>query len=101
MSRSTAKYLLLLVLAVVLFYWKTLLTNQFTLIIGSEGVDQTYAWLHFWVPFDLAGACAALGSLRLCRQPFRGCNAASRFYPLRLLFALVPLNRNGHFAPLL
>jgi len=68
MNRTTLKYHLLLALAVVLFYWKTLLTNQFTLVFGLEGVDQTYAWLHFqvhsiwqrhiplWDPYAFAGS---------------------------------------------
>src|SRR5579859_1145747 len=42
-------YALLLALAVALFYWKTLLTRQFTFIIGSEAVNQSYSWLIFWV----------------------------------------------------
>jgi hypothetical protein len=99
MSRSTAKYLLLLALAVVLFYWKTLLTNQFTLLYGDEGVNQTFAWLHFqvhsiwqwhvplWDPYAFAGS------------PFAGETLPSAFYPLHLLFALVPMNRNGVVSP--
>ena len=37
MTRSTAKYLALLALAIALFYWRTLLTDQYTIIIGTEG----------------------------------------------------------------
>ncbi len=99
MSRSTAKYLLLLALAVVLFYWKTLLTNQFTLIIGSEGVDQTYAWLHLWVRSIWQGHVPLWDPYAFAGSPFAGETLTSVFYPLRLLFALVPLNNNGLISP--
>jgi hypothetical protein len=42
MTRLTAKYIALLALATVLFHWKTLLTDQFTSLVGSEAVNQTY-----------------------------------------------------------
>ena len=99
MSRSTVKYLLLLALAVVLFYWKTLLTNQFTLIIGSEGGDQTYAWLHFWVHSIWQGHVPLWDPYAFAGSPFAAETLTSAFYPLRLLFALVPLNRNDLISP--
>jgi hypothetical protein len=99
MTRSTVKYLLLLALVVVLFYWKTLLTNQFTLIIGSEGVDQTYAWLHFWVHSIWQGQVPLWDPYAFAGSPFAGETLPTAFYPLRLLFALVPLNRNGLISP--
>ena len=50
MGKATGKYVLFIALAVIsAFQWKTLLTNQYTNIVGSEGVGQTYAWLHFWL----------------------------------------------------
>lgn len=99
MTRSTAKYLLLLALAVVLFYWKTLLTNQFTLILGSEGVDQTYAWLHFWVHSIWQGHVPLWDPYAFAGSPFAGETLTTVFYPLRLLFALVPLNNNDAISP--
>src|SRR5580658_7022808 len=99
MTRATVKYLLLLALAVVLFYWKTLLTNQFTLILGSEGVDQTYAWLHFWVHSIWQGHVPLWDPYAFAGSPFAGETLTTVFYPLRLLFALVPLNRRGVISP--
>jgi len=98
-SRQTARYLALLALAVVLFYWKTLLTNQFTLIVGEEGVDQTYAWLHFWVHSIWQGHLPLWDPYAFAGSPFAGEALPTAFYPLRLLFALVPLNRNGMISP--
>jgi hypothetical protein len=99
MSRSTARYLVLLAVAVVLFYWKTLLTNQFTLIIGSEGVNQTYAWLHYWVRSIWQGHVPLWDPYAFAGSPFAGETLPTVFYPPRLLFALVPLNRNGIISP--
>ncbi len=99
MTRSTAKYLFLLVLAVVLFYWKTLLTNQFTLIIGSEGADQVYAWLHFWRHSVWQGHVPLWDPYASAGSPFAGATLTAVFDPLRLLFVVVPLNRNGVISP--
>ena len=99
MNRSTAKHLVLLALALTLFYWKTLLTNQFTAIIGSEGVNLTYSWLHFWVNSIWQGRMPLWDPYAFCGRPFAGEMLPSAFYPLHLLFALVPLNRNGLISP--
>ena len=99
MTRATAKYLFLLALVVVLFYWKTLLTNQFTLIVGSEGVDQTYAWLHFWLKSIWQGHMPLWDPYAFAGSPFAAETLPTAFYPLRLLFALIPLNRNDLISP--
>ena len=94
MTRTTAKYLALLALTVVIFHWKTLLTDQFTSIIGSEGVDQTYAWLHFWVRSVWRGHLPLWDPYQFAGRPFAGEMQTAAFYPLRLLFALIRLNGN-------
>lgn len=99
MSRATVKYVLLLVLAVVLCYWKTLLTNQFTLIVGSEGVDQSYAWLHFWLHSIWQGHIPLWDRFAFAGSPFAAETLPTAFYPLRLIFALVPLNHNDLVSP--
>lgn len=99
MTRSTAKYLALLALAVTLFYWRTLLTDQFTVIAGSEGVGQSYAWFHFFVRSVWRGHIPLWDPYVFGGRPFAGEMLASAYYPLHLLFALVPLNRNGLFSP--
>ena len=97
MSRSTVKYLALLALAVTLFYWKTLLTDQFTVILGYEGVDQAYAWLHIWVRSVWGGHVPLWDPYAYGGRPFTG--EMPGYDPLHLLFALVPLNRNGMVSP--
>lgn len=99
MTRLTAKYLALLALAIALFYWKTLLTDQFTIIIGSEGVNLTYSWLHFWVRSLRQGHLPLWDPYAFSGRPFAGEMLPSAYYPLNLLFALVPFNRNGLISP--
>ncbi len=99
MSRTTARYLVLLAVAVICFYWRTLLTNQFTLIVGSEGVDQSYAWLHFWLHSVWQGHMPLWDRYAFAGSPFAGETLPTAFYPLRLIFALVPLNHSGMVSP--
>lgn len=99
MSRTTAKYLFLLALAVSLFYWKTLLTRQFTMLIGSEAVNYTYAWLHFWVNSIRHGQLPLWDPYGFSGRPFAGEMLTAAYDPLHLLLALVPFNRDGMFSP--
>lgn len=99
MTRINAKYLALLALAIVLFHWRTLLTDQFTTIVGWEGVNQTYAWLHFWVGSIRHGHLPLWDPYAFGGRPFVGESQTTAFYPFRLLFALVPLNKNGLVSP--
>ncbi len=99
MTRTTAKYLALLALATILFNWKTLLTNQFTTIVGSEAVDQTYGWLHFWVNSIWHRHAPLWDPYEFGGRPFAGEMQTAAYYPVRLLFALMPLNRNGMVSP--
>jgi hypothetical protein len=99
MTRTTAKYLALLALAIILFHWKTLLTDQFTSIVGTEGVNQTYGWLHFWVHSVWRGHPPLWDPYAFAGRPFAGETQTTAYYPVRLLFALVPLNRNGLISP--
>ncbi|HEX4227508.1 MAG TPA: YfhO family protein [Bryobacteraceae bacterium] len=99
MSRSTAKYLVWLAVAVVLFHWKTLLTNQFTTILGSEGVNLTYGWLHFWVHSVRQGHLPLWDPYAFAGRPFYGEILPSNFFPLQLFFALFPFTRDGLISP--
>jgi hypothetical protein len=99
MTRTTAKYVALLALTIVLFHWKTLLTSQFTSIVGWEGVNQTYGWLHFWVNSIWHGHIPLWDPYAFGGRPFSGEMQTSAYYPFRLLFALLPLNRNELVSP--
>jgi hypothetical protein len=89
----------LLAPVVALFYWRTLLTGQYTLIIGSEGVNMTYAWLHFWVRSIRDWQVPLWDPYTFAGSPFAATLLPSVFYPLQLLFLLVPLTRDGFISP--
>src|SRR5580692_10396023 len=97
MTRTTARYLALLAFATILFHWKTLLTDQFTSIVGGEFIDQSYAWLQLWVKSIWSGHLPLWDAYAFAGRPFTEEMAA--FYPIHLLFALVPLNRNELISP--
>jgi hypothetical protein len=99
MSKTTARYIFCLALAVIVFHWKTLLTNQFTALVGSEAVNQTYAWLHFWLRSVWRGHLPLWDPWTFSGRPFAGETQTGAWYPLHLLFALVPFNRNDVISP--
>lgn len=99
MSKATVRYILYLALAVVTFHWKTLLTDQYTSLVGSEAINQTYSWLHFWLRSVWHGNLPLWDPWAFAGRPFAGETQTSAWYPLHLLFALVPFNRNGVLSP--
>jgi hypothetical protein len=48
-TKATVRWFALILLVTVLFYWKILLTHQFSLLTGSEAVNQGYSWYQLWV----------------------------------------------------
>lgn len=98
-GRPGLTYALLLALAVALFYWKTLLTRQFTFIIGSEPVNMTYSWLNFWVRSVRALQFPLWDPYAFAGRPFAAEMLPSAFYPLHLVLAVLPFNRDGLFSP--
>ena len=99
MSRATLKSLLLLLLATLLFNWKTLLTHQFSLLTEWEGVNQGYAWYNFWISSIQHGTWPIWDPFTFSGNTFAGEMQTAAFYPVHLLLALAPFNRNGMFSP--
>jgi hypothetical protein len=99
MLQAKAKWVGYLLLATALFYWKLLFTGQFSLLTEGEGVNQAYSWLQFisksirhgslpiWDPFTFSG------------HSFPGEMQTGGFYPVHLLLALIPFNREGVLSP--
>lgn len=97
--QSTIKWLSFLLLATVLFYWRILLTRQFSLLTELEGVTQAYSWLRFWTASIRHGFIPVWDPYTLAGHSFVGEMQTAAFYPLHLLLALFPLNRAGVFSP--
>lgn len=97
--RSTLRWLSLLLLATVLFYWRILLTRQFSLLTDWEGVTQAYSWLQFWTAGIRHGILPLWDPYTLAGHSFIGEMQTAAFYPLHLLLALFPPNQNGVLSP--
>ena len=97
--RATIGWLLLLLLATVVFYWRILLTRQFSLLVEPEAVSQSYTWLRYWVASIRAGRMPLWDPYTLGGHSFAGEMQTAVFYPLHLLLALFPLNRQGLLSP--
>ncbi len=98
-ANPTVKALFSLLLATILFYWKILLTHEFSLLTAWEGVNQGYAWLNFWVTSVRHGVLPLWDPYTWAGHSFIGEMQTAAFYPLHLLLALVPFNRDGVFSP--
>src|SRR6266404_4380661 len=97
----TLKWLLLFVPVIVLFYWKILLTNQFSLLTDGEGVNQAYSWLRFWISSVRHGVLPIWDPYSFAGRSFCGEMQTAVFYPLHLFLALFPLNRDHILSPFL
>ena len=95
MTKPTIKALALLLLAIAVYYWKVLFTGQFSLLTGSEAASQAYAWLHYWVASIRGGTLPLWDPYTFSGHPFAGEMQTQAFYPLHLLFLLVPMGGNG------
>jgi len=95
MTKSTVKALALLLLLIAVYYWKVLFTDQFSLLTGSEAASQAYAWLHYWIASIRQGTLPVWDPYTFSGHPFAGEMQTQAFYPLHLIFLLVPFGGNG------
>ncbi len=95
MAKSNAKPFLYLLVITALFYWKTLLTAQFSLLTGAEGVNQAYSWLLFWIRTIRSGEIPLWDSFVYSGRSFLGEMQTAAFDPLHLPFLLARLDSNG------
>ncbi len=98
MHKATVKSMFWLLLIMVAFYWKILLTRQFSLLTESEGINQAYAWYHFWIASLRQATLPLWDPYMFAGRSFAGEMQTSAFYPLNLLLALFPF-RHGVLSP--
>jgi len=99
MSKPTLKAVLALLLCTVVYYWKILLTHDYSILIGWEGMTLDYAWLQYWIMAIRDGALPLWNPYSFAGHPFGGAMQTAAFYPLHLLLVLLPFNRQGVFSP--
>jgi hypothetical protein len=100
MNKKTAFYILTFFPVIALFYWKIVLTSQFTLLSDSEGVNQAWSWLQFWTNSVRSGSLPIWDPYSLGGHSFPGEMQTAVFYPLHLFFTLLPSNQNYTVSPL-
>ena len=98
-GRGTVAYFWLIVVIVLVYYWKFTLTRQFSLLIDWEQVSQAYSWHNFWVQTVSSGHLPLWDPYTYFGHSFIGEMQTGAFYPLNLLLLLAPSNRDGMFSP--
>jgi hypothetical protein len=99
LNRNNTTAFFLLFVCVMLFYWKILLTHQFTLLSGTEFVDLSYASSIHWIRTIRQGGFPLWDPFEMAGRSFAGDMQAAPFNPLHLILALVPFNEHGFLAP--
>ena len=94
-AKATLKCLFWLSLAIVAFYWRIVLTRQFSMLTVGETVNQAYSWFHFWAESVRHGSVPLWDPYTFGGHSFIGEMQTAAFYPLHLVFALFPANGNG------
>ena len=97
-TKPTIRSLVWLLLAIVAFYWKIVFTSQFSMMTDSETVTQAYSWFHFWAESVRRGSLPLWDPYAFGGRSYIGEMQTAAFYPLHLVFALFPANRNGLLA---
>src|SRR5438552_2040431 len=98
--RATLGWLLLFLPVMALFYWKILLTSQFSLLTDGEGINQGYSWLQFSITSIRQGSLPIWDPYTLAGHSFVGEMQTGAFYPLHLLLALIPFNSASVLSPI-
>ena len=92
--------ILLFIPVTVLFYWKTILTSQFTQLASAEAVNQAWSWWQFWIASVRSGSLPIWDPYTLGGHSFPGEMQTAAFYPVHLLLALIPSGPNYAVSPL-
>src|SRR5688572_3041216 len=97
--KNNAKWMILILLVIVLFFWKLVFTHQFSFMMQYEAANQAYAWNHFSAATLQQGILPLWDPYTFSGRSFVGGMETGLFYPLKLFLYLWPLNRSGLFSP--
>jgi hypothetical protein len=97
-AKSTFKSLVWMLLAIVAFYWNIVFTRQYSMMTDPETVTQAYTWFHFWAESIRHGSWPLWDPYAFGGRSYAGEMQTAAFYPLHLIFALFPPNRDGLLA---
>ncbi len=97
--RATIVWLLLFIPVIALFYWKIVLTHQYSLLTEREGVNQGYSWMQFVITNIRHGIVPVWDPYTLAGHSFAGEMQTAVFYPFHWLLALIPFNSASVLSP--
>jgi hypothetical protein len=98
-KRATIGWLLLFLPVTTLFYWKIVLTRQFSLLTEKESVNQGYSWMQFVITSVRHGIPPIWDPYTLSGHSFLGEMQTGAFYPFHWLLALIPFDKNSVLSP--
>lgn len=98
MSKPAVKSLLLLLAAIVAYYWRIVFTRQYSMVTDPETVSQAYSWFHFWAESIRHGVWPLWDPYAFGGRSYAGEMQMAAFYPLHLVFALFGPDRYGLLA---
>src|SRR5258708_24933177 len=75
------------------------LTGTFSVLTNFETVSQAYSWFHFWAESVRHGVWPLWDPFMFAGRSYPGEMQTAAFYPLHLVFALFPPDRNELLAP--
>jgi len=85
------KWFALLALVTTLFFWKIVLSGQFSMILEYEGANQGYSWYHFTAASLQKGVLPLWDPYTHSGRSFSGEMQTGLFYPLKLPLYFWPL----------
>lgn len=94
-ASRTGRWILFLAIAVALFHWKILFTNQFSIVEDWEAANQGFAWHQFAVSTFKKGILPGWDPYCFSGRTHLGEMQTGVFYPLKLLLYLWPLDNAG------
>jgi hypothetical protein len=97
-SRQTGKFLLLLCLAVVVFYVPILIGDQFSILTGFDAATMDYSWYNYTASSLKQGRVPLWDPYTQGGRSFVGESATGGFSPLRLTWIWV-LSKDGVLSP--
>src|SRR5258708_4505466 len=75
------------------------LTGTFSVLTNFETVSPANFWIHFWAESVSHGVWSVWDPFMFAGRSYPGEMQTAAFYPLHLVFALFPPDRNGLLAP--
>ena len=101
MAKSTLKSLGALLLGVVAFFWNIIFTRQYSMLTDPqpETINQAYTWFHFWAEGVRRGSVPLWDPYTFGGRSYVGEMQTAAFYPLHLILAAFPADRNGLLFP--